>query len=178
MNHMRERHLDGTVLMRQAAGGVFEPLARPDLLITDAERTSVTTSRRKDRDAALIGDLYTHTNEFIPLTEYSFTDTITSTLSSRSSLLLPCDSSTRVLELLVLLDQHWNYSRLRYPICFLARTGREMLTFVRSMMEWLGGTINKEDVGEDGAGGRQNNKRKRDDEGDEDALGAFALRFK
>lgn len=55
INHMRERHLDGTVLMRQAAGGVFEPLARPDLLITDAERASVTTSRRKDRDAALIG---------------------------------------------------------------------------------------------------------------------------
>ena len=54
INHMRERHLDGTVL-RQAGGGVFEPLARPDLLITDAERTSVTTSRRKDRDEALIG---------------------------------------------------------------------------------------------------------------------------
>lgn len=55
VNHMRERHLDGTVLMRQAAGGVFEPLARPDLLITDAERVSVITSRRKDRDAAFIG---------------------------------------------------------------------------------------------------------------------------
>lgn len=52
---MKERHLDGTVLMRQAGGGVFEPLARPDLLITDADRTTVLTSRRKDRDAALIG---------------------------------------------------------------------------------------------------------------------------
>ena len=52
---MRERHLDGTVLIRQAAGGIFEPLARPDLLITDADRTPVITSRRKDRDAALIG---------------------------------------------------------------------------------------------------------------------------
>ena len=52
---MRERHLDGTVLMRQAAGGVFEPLSRPDLLITDADRADVITSRRKDRDAALIG---------------------------------------------------------------------------------------------------------------------------
>ena len=57
VNHMRERHLDGTVLIRQAAGGIFEPLARPDLLITDAERTPVITSRRKDRDAALIGKL-------------------------------------------------------------------------------------------------------------------------
>ncbi|KAG6854893.1 hypothetical protein C0991_012083 [Blastosporella zonata] len=160
VNHMKERHLDGTVLMRQAAGGVFEPLARPDLLITDADRTSVITSRRKDRDAALI-------------------DTITSTLSSRSSLLMPCDASTRVLELLVLLDQHWNYSRLRYPICLLSRSGREMLTFVRSMMEWLGGTVSKEDVGEEGTGNRQANKRKRnDDDGDEEALGAFALRFK
>jgi hypothetical protein len=54
---MRERHLDGTVLIRQAAGGIFEPLARPDLLITDADRTPVITSRRKDRDAALIGIL-------------------------------------------------------------------------------------------------------------------------
>ncbi|TFK55437.1 hypothetical protein OE88DRAFT_1651747 [Heliocybe sulcata] len=161
MNHMKERHLDGTVLMRQAAGGVFEPLARPDLLITDAERANVLSSRRKDRDAALI-------------------DTITTTLSSRHSVLMPCDSSTRVLELLVLLDQAWNYSRLRFPICFLSRTGREMLTFVRSMMEWLGGTVNKEDVGEDGTSRSQHqNKRKRgEDDGDEDALGAFALRFR
>lgn len=57
MNHMKERHLDGTVLIRQASagGGVFESLARPDLLITDAERANVTTARRKDRDAALLG---------------------------------------------------------------------------------------------------------------------------
>ncbi|KAL0067619.1 hypothetical protein AAF712_005334 [Marasmius tenuissimus] len=155
LNHMKERHLDGTVLLRTSAGGVSEPLARPDLLITDAERASVISSRRKDRDAALI-------------------DTVTATLSSKSSLLLPCDSSTRILELLVLLDQHWNYSRLRYPICLLSRSATEMLTFVRSMMEWLGGTISKEDVGEEGTGHRQDRKRKRgDDDGDEEALGSF-----
>jgi Cft2 family RNA processing exonuclease len=55
MNHMRERHLDGTVLTSGAGGTVFESLARPDLLITDAERANVIGSRRKDRDAALIG---------------------------------------------------------------------------------------------------------------------------
>jgi cleavage and polyadenylation specificity factor subunit 2 len=52
-----------------------------------------------------------------------------------------------------------------------------MLTFVRSMMEWLGGTLSKEDIGEDGAGKAQN-KRRRDDEGGDDALGAFSLRFR
>lgn len=55
---MRERHLDGTVLMRHASGGgsgVFESLQRPDLLITDADRANVTTATRKDRDAVLLG---------------------------------------------------------------------------------------------------------------------------
>ena len=57
-----------------------------------------------------------------------------------------------------------------------------MLTFVRSMMEWLGGTISKEDVGAEGqdAGGNKGGrgqKRKRDDDNDDEALGAFALRF-
>lgn len=53
-----------------------------------------------------------------------------------------------------------------------------MLAFVRSMMEWLGGTINKEDVGEENAGTKERNKRKRDDDDDNEALGALALRFK
>ena len=53
-----------------------------------------------------------------------------------------------------------------------------MLTFVRSMMEWLGGTVSKEDVGAEGQDGKGNkHKRKRDDDHDEEALGAFALRF-
>ncbi|KAH7887585.1 beta-lactamase-like protein [Phlebopus sp. FC_14] len=158
MNHMRERHLDGTVLFRPSAG-IFEPLARPDLLITDADRANVITSRRKDRDAALI-------------------DTISATLSSRSSLLLPCDSGPRLLELLVLLDQHWKYADFRFPICLLSRNGREMLTFVRSMMEWVGGTVSKEDVGVDGSGKTGNKRRRGDDDADEEALGAFALRFR
>ncbi|KAH8830368.1 beta-lactamase-like protein [Flagelloscypha sp. PMI_526] len=160
MNHMKERHLDGTVLVRQAAGGIFEPLSRPDLFITDADRAAVISGRRRDRDSA-------------------FLDAITATLSSRQSLLLPCDASTRVMELLVLLDQYWNFQKLKYPICFLTKTGGEMLTFVRSMMEWLGGTVSKEDVGEDGSGNKEHNrKRRREDDADDDALGAFALRFK
>lgn len=179
VNHMRERHLDGAVLISKSSGGVFEPLARPDLLITDAERTSVVNSKQRDRDVALIGTSHYRFPCLFP--HAHLLDIITSTLTSshRSSVLIPCDSSTRVLELLVLLDQHWKFSRLTYPICLLSRTGSEMLTFVRSMMEWLGGTVSKEDVGEDGNNNRsRHNQRRRDDDGDEDALGAFALRFK
>ena len=108
-------------------------------------------------------------------------DCVSATLGSRNSVLVPCDASSRVLELLVLLDQHWKYSRLRYPICLLSKTAHEMLTFVRSMMEWFGGTVNKEDVGAEGQDGGnkggKGQKRKRDDDNDDEALGAFALRF-
>ncbi|THH11733.1 hypothetical protein EW145_g469 [Phellinidium pouzarii] len=140
LNHLKERHLDGTVLLKKSWHWWVNNIS----------------CRKKDRDAQLI-------------------DTVTSTLSSRHSVLMPCDSSTRLLELLVLLDQHWSYSRLKFPICLVSRSGREMLTFVRSMMEWLGGTINKEDVGEEAGGG---NRRRRDDNNDDEALGALALRFK
>lgn len=58
-----------------------------------------------------------------------------------------------------------------------------MLTFVRSMMEWLGGTVSKEDVGEEVTsggrdGGKRGKKRKKDNDEDDDVIGAFALRFK
>ena len=42
-------------------------------------------------------------------------------------------------------------------------------------MEWLGGTISKEDVGENVDTGH---KRKRGDDDDDQGFGALALRFK
>ena len=56
LNHLRERHLDGTVILRGAGSGdVHEALARPDLFITDADRVNTVLGRKKDRDAQLIG---------------------------------------------------------------------------------------------------------------------------
>lgn len=69
LNHLRERHLDGTVILRGAGvGGVYETLARPDLFITDADRVDNISCRKKDRDAQLIGTedchilIFRHTN--------------------------------------------------------------------------------------------------------------------
>jgi cleavage and polyadenylation specificity factor subunit 2 len=87
---------------------------------------------------------------------------------------MPCDASTRVLELLVLFDQHWSFSKLRTPLCLVGRNANDMLTLVRSMMEWLGGTVTKEEAFDTG----NNKKRKRNQEGDDEALGTLALRFK
>lgn len=41
------------------------------------------------------------------------------------------------------------------------------------MMEWLGGTINKEDIGEE----THTRKKRRRADDDDEALGALALRF-
>ncbi|KAH7107776.1 beta-lactamase-like protein [Auriculariales sp. MPI-PUGE-AT-0066] len=155
LNHTRERHLDGTILFR---GQIFDALARPDLFITDAERTLVVNARRKDRDEALL-------------------KIVTETLQS-NSLMIPVDSSARLLELLVLFDQHWTFSKQKAPICLVSKTGVEMLTFVRSMMEWFGGHISKEDIGVKDPQPQTGKKRKRDDEDADDGIGAAALRFR
>ncbi|KAG8812844.1 hypothetical protein FRC18_002777 [Serendipita sp. 400] len=62
---------------------------------------------------------------------------------------------------------------MRAPICLISRTAKELLAFIRNMMEWLGGTISKEDLGES----NKNQRRRRADE-DEEVMGALALRFK
>ncbi|KAG8918663.1 hypothetical protein FRC01_001733 [Tulasnella sp. 417] len=160
MNHTKERHLDGTVILRASTGGgVFEGLARPDLLITDADRALTVSARRKDRDTA-------------------FLDLITTTIRTSHSVLIPCDPSTRILELLVLLDQYWSFQKLNTPICLVSQTGQEMLAYVRSMVEWMGGTVSKDEGGVEIDTSKTGRKRRRDEEEDEAAVGPMSLRFR
>lgn len=56
MNHTAERHIDGMV----GGGGNVgydEGVLRPDLLIVEAGRTNVVNAKRRDREAALLGEL-------------------------------------------------------------------------------------------------------------------------
>lgn len=120
-NHHRERHIDGTALL---ALGAAAPLAyaigRPDVLITDMERGLHTNARRKDRDAALL-------------------DQVHRTLTSGHSVLVPVDSAARLLEVLVLLDQHWAfaYQHQRFPLCLVSHIGQEVVERARTLMEWM-----------------------------------------
>ncbi|KZT62102.1 hypothetical protein CALCODRAFT_522464 [Calocera cornea HHB12733] len=164
LNHMKEQHLDGTGLIRPGGAGVGEGLGRPDLLITDAQRVGVNGVRRRDREEA-------------------FLDSITKTLRSSNSVLIPVDASTRVLELLVILDQHWTHAKTRAPLCLVSRTGKDCVAFVRSLMEWMGGWITREGevptVGRDGKKRKRRNRRDEEDIEEEDALLAnMILRFR
>jgi cleavage and polyadenylation specificity factor subunit 2 len=78
---------------------------------------------------------------------------VNTTLQSNHSILMPTDSSPRLLELLVLLDQHWSFKLTKphgitpaldtwpYPLCLVSRTGQDMVNFARSLIEWMGGVI-------------------------------------
>jgi hypothetical protein len=77
-------------------------------------------------------------------------DLITNTMNAGGSVLVPTDPSARLLELLVLLESHWNFANLgqRFPLCLISRTGRDVVGFVRSLTEWMGGQIGGEAGGE------------------------------
>ena len=55
----------------------------------------------------------------------------------------------------------------------MSRTGKEMRSIVRSLVEWMGGTIGKEDVAI--PANIRTGKRKRDD--DDDDMSNLALQF-
>ncbi|KNC99735.1 uncharacterized protein SPPG_05115 [Spizellomyces punctatus DAOM BR117] len=112
-NHKKDRHLNGTVLM------TTEALARPSVLITDSYNANSEQPLRKIRDAALV-------------------DTITAALSAGANVLIPVDSSTRVLELAYLLEQHWAFNRVQYALIFLAHQSYRTMTLARTMLEWMG----------------------------------------
>lgn len=118
---------------------------RPDLLIVEGGKALTSNLKRREREGTLIGTLL----KLVSLTS----DTVTATLESSHSVLMPCDASPRLLELLVLLDQHWTFKKTEaqsnqrhsgpweYPLCLVSSTASDMLSFARSLMEWMGGVV-------------------------------------
>jgi cleavage and polyadenylation specificity factor subunit 2 len=70
-------------------------------------------------------------------------DTLTSTLRSQSSVLIPIESATRVLELSYLLETYWssNDEISRYPIFMLTSVSVKVINLAKRMLEWMGDGI-------------------------------------
>ena len=66
------------------------------------------------------------------------------TLQDNGSVLLPTDSSARVLELAYLLDQHWAFHQLSYPLIFLSYQSYNTIQYAKSMLEWMSDAINRQ----------------------------------
>lgn len=159
-NHLKERHLDSAALLSSGEGGmrIGTGMSRPMVMMIGTERSLSKTVRKKDRDQVLLGEfpvcwslqsfhnLASPDHPRPPMTVFkidvsipsSYADTITSTLQSGHSVLVPTDASARLIELLLMLDAHWTSARLEtIPLCLVSHTGKDVVTFVRSLTEWM-----------------------------------------
>ena len=120
-NHGKERHLDG---------GVLEAFTRPALLLLDTAALhqhpafdQAGGSGRKAREARLREELRR-------------------TLSAGGVALLPCDSSGRVLELLLFLYLDDDVRRMQAPLIFASPQADATVDFAAQSIEWLSTACN------------------------------------
>jgi cleavage and polyadenylation specificity factor subunit 2 len=164
-NQGREHVLSGAAWLGIGTGGseVLEQLRRPTAMICSSKNTGLVKIARapNKRDEALLS-------------------MIRDTVAKGGSVLIPCDSSARILEISYLLEKAWhsetakaaNNSPLRNAKAYLAsRTGGATMRYVRSMLEWMGESIVKEFEAASGAAEGQDQKRTRGSQGRDDALG-------
>jgi len=119
-NHRSEHILSKTVL---------DQFNRPSLLITDSFNFFHSQPKLKDRDASIM-------------------KTILKTLRANGNILIPCDSSGRILELLRVLDQYWISNKLQDPICLLHDMSYYVPKNAQAMLEWCNEKLSKNfDIG-------------------------------
>eukprot|EP00479_Gromia_sphaerica_P011846 TRINITY_DN6022_c0_g1_i1.p1 TRINITY_DN6022_c0_g1~~TRINITY_DN6022_c0_g1_i1.p1 ORF type:complete len:250 (+),score=27.03 TRINITY_DN6022_c0_g1_i1:201-950(+) len=117
-NHKRERHLNRTVL---------ETFERPTVLITDAFNYGWSHKNRKFRDSELIEKLM-------------------SALRDCGNVLIPTDTAGRVLELLMILHQHWTVTNSQLCIlwCISQIRLKHTIDFANSMIEWMSDSVQRQ----------------------------------
>lgn len=71
--------------------------------------------------------------------ESALIDSIMAALRRDGNVLLPVDASGRVLELLLVLERHWERQRLSaaYNLCWLGPMAYNTIEFARSQLEWM-----------------------------------------
>ncbi|KAF9200337.1 cleavage and polyadenylation specificity factor subunit 2 [Haplosporangium sp. Z 27] len=121
-NYRKDKHLDATVLL-PSDGSVPQEFQRPSLMITDAYNSGqLYQPSRLSRDKGLL-------------------ESTIAAINRGGSVLLPTDSSTRVLELAYMLDSYWMANRVRFPLILLTNFSYRTAHFATSMMEWMGDTV-------------------------------------
>ena len=134
LNHRKERHLKRTMLLNT------DGFKRPSLLITDANHDSNSQQMpTKERDLAFQG-----------LTELNV-DMISDRIKENSNILIPVETSTRVLELCLFLDSFWEEKGISYHLVFLSHQSQATLNSAKTMLEWMGEGVAQSFVSRDQA---------------------------
>ena len=110
------RHLDGSSLLS---------VVKPSVLIADASQTLSVQGSKKDRDEDFINIILSQLR------------------SPNGDVLIPVESTGRVLEMLLLFENRWTKNRYPYPIYFIGGKAEALLDYVKSMLEWMSESITK-----------------------------------
>ena len=62
-------------------------------------------------------------------------------LGENGNVLLPVDTSGRVLELLVTMDQYWIENKISFTIAFLSYQSYNTIEFAKSQLEWMSDAV-------------------------------------
>ena len=62
-------------------------------------------------------------------------------LLGAGNVLIPTDTAGRTLELVLLLERHWQQHRLSYPLALLTPVAYSTLEFAKSQLEWMNNEI-------------------------------------
>ena len=125
----KELHLDSSTLLQYGA--------TPDVLITNPGGAAM----------SLLSQLYATKKLVPPLVTQSqrtqLVEHILSVLRRDGNVLLPVDASGRVLELILLLSQHWERHRLQgaYNLVWLGSMVANTIDFCRSQLEWMANAL-------------------------------------
>ncbi|GIL47423.1 hypothetical protein Vafri_4241 [Volvox africanus] len=115
-NHRKERLLNRTHFDELLAA------VQPALLVTDAFNALTENTDRHRRDEEFLG-------------------AITATVEAEGSVLIPTDAAGRVLELALLLDEHFSKARIAAVPVLLSATIKTVLEFARTQLEYLGNEL-------------------------------------
>ena len=144
----KELHLDSSTLLKHATtpdvlvtypGGPalapFKALATPPT--TTATVASSSSSSAKAPPPPVLAP------QLVAQVERKLTETILAVLRRNGNVLLPVDAASRSLELLVLLNRHWERHRLKaaYNLVWLGPMAHNTVDFAKSQLEWMSETL-------------------------------------
>ncbi|GAM82036.1 hypothetical protein ANO11243_000150 [Dothideomycetidae sp. 11243] len=153
-NLAKENTLSGAAWLGGSGSEILEPLRRPTALICSSkgiERSHMPGGRRK-RDEMLL-------------------EAIDSTVASGGIVLIPSDSSARILELAYIVEQHWrrklaadaNGAYKSAKAHLVSKTAGSTLRFARSMVEWMDdGLVREMEAANDTQKGQRSGEDKTD----------------
>ena len=67
--------------------------------------------------------------------------TLQATVACAGNVLLPVDAAGRALEVLLLLDRHWERAKLYFALVFVAPQARQVLEAAKTQLTWMSDAV-------------------------------------